>query len=228
MKCLLPSVSRCSQVLRVSGVPLSLSQLFLGSFCLIPILRLLVSTWVCLLLTSPALVSRRLSTGRPGLMPGQVSVLWEMADRQTEAPYGCQSLRPCWRAEGSTHYSMEWLLCQGLHRYRIFTDSFNCLESSDPVLSEYSIFSHSFQISPLPFVLLLLLLPFFFFSLSAAFFASLLGFFMLLNAHIPILFANSKLLISFNHCFRVHLVEVYSSLSICLMFSFLPSISGGF
>lgn len=39
--------ARCEQVLQVSGVPLSLSQLFLGSFCLIPILRLLVSTWVC-------------------------------------------------------------------------------------------------------------------------------------------------------------------------------------
>lgn len=68
-----------------------------------------------------------------------------------------------------------------------------------------TVFSH-FQISPLPFVYC------FFLFLPPAFFAGFLGFFMLLDAHIPIFFANSKSLISFNHCFKVHLVEVYSCL----------------
>lgn len=220
MKCLLPSVSRCSQVLQVSGVLLSLSTAVLRQlFCFIPVLRLLVSTLVCPAAYKSCTGEQQAELWRVGsdawtsfLSPGR----WQ-SDRQTDrsTPWlaVCQAMLKGWG-----HCSLQHGMPALSGVAQIFTDSFNGLGSPVPVLSEYSVFSHSFQISPLPFV---------FFCRHLSLPASWV-FFMLLNAHIPILFANSKLLISFNHCFRVHLVEAYSSLCVSLMCSFLPSISSGF
>ena len=131
--------------------------------------------------------------GRSGLLTGQIFFPLR-DDSQTDRSipwagfHSWQSVRPCWKTDSSTCYTVshvdqaqKWmgcLLCQRIAQIHVNRRWWweSGILSSVPMLSEYSVFSRFFQMSP--FLV-------FFFS-PPAFFVRLLSFFMLLTP--PILF----------------------------------------
>lgn len=153
------SAALSEQVLQVSGFPLSASHRCFKAVFLSPILlRLLVSTWLC-----PVTAEQQVQHWQVRAVDCTDFLSFErrLSDRQTDrTSHGWQSVRLCWRTDTSTCYTVscvdqaqEWVGC--LPYQRIAERRVRCrwweesgIFSSVPVLSEYQVFSHFFQMSP--------------------------------------------------------------------------------